>query len=75
MAASIGRMTSAAWRLLAVAVLLAVVLPASASAELRGLWVVRTALVSPESVDRAVDEGGSQPRDEDHQGYVELVVV
>ena len=34
--------------------------PASASplpkGELRGLWVVRTALVSPEAVDRVVDE-------------------
>src|SRR2546428_10069804 len=27
-----------------------------ASAEMRGLWVVRTALVSPASVDRVVDE-------------------
>ena len=30
--------------------------PLSASAEMRGLWVVRTALVSPASVDRVVDE-------------------
>jgi uncharacterized lipoprotein YddW (UPF0748 family) len=29
---------------------------ASAPAELRGLWVVRTALVSPQSVDRVVDD-------------------
>ena len=52
-------MTSAAWRHLAVAVLLAVALPAAASAELRGLWVVRTALVSPESVDRVVDDAAA----------------
>jgi len=52
-------MTSAAWRHLAVAVLLAVALPASASAELRGLWVVRTALVSPESVDKVVDDAAA----------------
>jgi len=52
-------MTSAAWRHLAVAVLLAVALPASAAAELRGLWVVRTALVSPESVDRVVDDAAA----------------
>jgi uncharacterized lipoprotein YddW (UPF0748 family) len=30
--------------------------PLPASAEMRGLWVVRTALVSPASVDRVVDE-------------------
>jgi len=30
--------------------------PAAPRAEMRGLWVVRTALVSPEAVDRAVDE-------------------
>ncbi|MFN8096134.1 MAG: family 10 glycosylhydrolase [Vicinamibacteria bacterium] len=30
--------------------------PAPAPAELRGLWVVRTALVSPQEVDRVVDE-------------------
>jgi len=39
---------------------LAAAAPASAAAlpkgELRGLWVVRTALVSPEAVDRVVDE-------------------
>jgi uncharacterized lipoprotein YddW (UPF0748 family) len=29
---------------------------ASAAAEVRGLWVVRTALVSPEAVDRVVDD-------------------
>ena len=52
-------MTSAAWRHLSVAVLLAVALPASASAELRGLWVVRTALVSPESVDKVVDDAAA----------------
>jgi uncharacterized lipoprotein YddW (UPF0748 family) len=34
--------------------------PASAAApELRGLWVVRTALVSPEAVDRVVDEAAA----------------
>lgn len=30
--------------------------PPAAPGEMRGLWIVRTALVSPESVDRAVDE-------------------
>jgi uncharacterized lipoprotein YddW (UPF0748 family) len=30
--------------------------PASSACELRGLWVVRTALVSPQQVDRVVDE-------------------
>ncbi len=39
------------------AVLLLAVLPApEPPREMRGLWVVRTALVSPETVDRAVDE-------------------
>ncbi|MCG6924730.1 MAG: family 10 glycosylhydrolase [Acidobacteria bacterium] len=52
-------MTSAGRRHLAVGVLLALALPASASAELRGLWVVRTALVSPESVDRVVDDAAA----------------
>ena len=39
--------------------LVVLALPASAassSGELRGLWVVRTALVSPQAVDRAVDD-------------------
>lgn len=41
----------------ALPVLLLAVLPAPESqAEMRGLWVVRTALVSPETVDRVVDE-------------------
>ena len=54
-------MSPAKWRPLAVAVLLALalVLPATAGAELRGLWVVRTALVSPESVDQAVDDAAA----------------
>jgi uncharacterized lipoprotein YddW (UPF0748 family) len=39
------------------ALLLSLAVPASAaSSEMRGLWVVRTALVSPESVDRVVDD-------------------
>jgi uncharacterized lipoprotein YddW (UPF0748 family) len=47
----------------AVGLLVLAALPASATApqELRGLWVVRTALVSPQTVDAAVDdaaEGG-----------------
>ena len=46
--------------LLAVAFLAAAVLPGRAAVaaptELRGLWVVRTALVSPEQVDRVVDQ-------------------
>jgi uncharacterized lipoprotein YddW (UPF0748 family) len=46
---------------LAVSALLALAVPAAASpaGELRGLWVVRTALVSPESVDRVVDEAAA----------------
>ncbi len=49
------------WRPLAlpVSILLASAAPGSgapAPGELRGLWVVRTALVSPEAVDRVVDE-------------------
>jgi uncharacterized lipoprotein YddW (UPF0748 family) len=42
---------------LAFSALLALAVPAAASpaGELRGLWVVRTALVSPESVDHVVD--------------------
>ncbi len=52
-------MSFAAWRHLALPVVLALALPAAASAELRGLWVVRTALVSPESVDRAVDDAAA----------------
>jgi len=43
--------------MLFLAALLLAVLPApEPPREMRGLWVVRTALVSPESVDRAVDE-------------------
>jgi uncharacterized lipoprotein YddW (UPF0748 family) len=46
---------------LAVSALLALAVPAAASpaGELRGLWVVRTALVSPASVDRVVDEAAA----------------
>jgi uncharacterized lipoprotein YddW (UPF0748 family) len=42
-------------------VLLAIAVPTAASAadELRGLWVVRTALVSPESVDQVVDRAAA----------------
>lgn len=56
--ASIRQMGSAAARRLALLVLVAAVVPAvdGAAEELRGLWVVRTALVSPESVDRVVDD-------------------
>jgi uncharacterized lipoprotein YddW (UPF0748 family) len=42
--------------------LVAVAVPATAAPpdrELRGLWVVRTALVSPESVDRVVDQAAT----------------
>jgi uncharacterized lipoprotein YddW (UPF0748 family) len=50
-------MASADARHLAVSALLAIAVPAATSPadELRGLWVVRTALVSPGSVDRVVD--------------------
>jgi uncharacterized lipoprotein YddW (UPF0748 family) len=54
-------MALAAARHLAVPVLLAAAVPAAAdpSQELRGLWVVRTALVSPENVDRVVDNAAA----------------
>jgi uncharacterized lipoprotein YddW (UPF0748 family) len=52
-------MTPAARRPLVVALLLSLALPAVSAAELRGLWVVRTALVSPESVDRVVDDAAA----------------
>jgi uncharacterized lipoprotein YddW (UPF0748 family) len=44
---------------LTVSSLLATFASASNAAELRGLWVVRTALVSPESVDRVVDDASA----------------
>jgi uncharacterized lipoprotein YddW (UPF0748 family) len=54
-------MVSAEARHLAISALLAITVPAAASSadELRGLWVVRTALVSPESVDRVVDDAAA----------------
>jgi uncharacterized lipoprotein YddW (UPF0748 family) len=54
-------MAPAVARLLALLALVAAAVPATASAadELRGLWVVRTALVSPESVDRVVDNAAA----------------
>ena len=54
-------MASATARRLAVLALLAAAVPAAATSaeELRGLWVVRTALVSPESVDRVVDDAAA----------------
>ena len=60
-AASITRMASSTVRhLVALALLAAVVPHAPASAEeLRGLWVVRTALVSPEKVDQVVDDAAA----------------
>jgi uncharacterized lipoprotein YddW (UPF0748 family) len=42
--------------LIVVAAALPASAPAAAPAEMRGLWVVRTALVSPQAVDRVVDE-------------------
>jgi uncharacterized lipoprotein YddW (UPF0748 family) len=41
---------------LVVTLFLSLAVPSTCAAELRGVWVVRTALVSPEEVDRAVDE-------------------
>lgn len=54
-------MAPPAARLLALVALMAAVVPVAAGAadELRGLWVVRTALVSPESVDRVVDNAAA----------------
>jgi uncharacterized lipoprotein YddW (UPF0748 family) len=54
-------MVSAEARHLAISALLAITVPAAASSadELRGLWVVRTALVSPGSVDRVVDDAAA----------------
>jgi uncharacterized lipoprotein YddW (UPF0748 family) len=54
-------MAPAVARLLALLALVAAAVPGTANAadELRGLWVVRTALVSPESVDRVVDNAAT----------------
>jgi uncharacterized lipoprotein YddW (UPF0748 family) len=39
--------------------LLPVAVPAAAQTEVRGVWIVRTALVSPEAVDKVVDDAAS----------------
>jgi uncharacterized lipoprotein YddW (UPF0748 family) len=54
-------MPSSAARHIVALLLLAVALPVSpaSSEELRGLWVVRTALVSPEKVDQVVDDAAA----------------
>lgn len=44
--------------MIALASLLLLLAPQAARPEVRGLWVVRTALVSPTEVDRVVDEAG-----------------
>ncbi len=62
MAASIGRMSSRGLgALLALSAAPALAAPAPSPAEVRGLWVVRTALLSPDAVDQVVEaahEGG-----------------
>jgi uncharacterized lipoprotein YddW (UPF0748 family) len=45
--------------LMCLTVLAAVPLAAAPAGELRGLWVVRTALLTPESVDRVVDDAAA----------------